>query len=317
MNKNQHSGMPPPLSSEAFAERAYAAALNPLYNPVKAMMDRHDSIEATPPMLGIFNDVPWHQFRESEAHAWAKAGFSWVVNDAEHSQWEGWYGRDQNAAELRLGLLPVQRLHREALSEFGDAFQLGARAVMRPYGTTYEDAERFFRCVNFPIPGQATADDRGGYPVRAGDRSLNYTPESLRAAESETQAWLQFETAEYILDRTLRDRLLDLMQAQGRNKACAFVGPFDALLREGDLPEVGKAVNELFRAAAARGIHSGRVVGSGSMEDPQAIEKVLVEAIEHGARLFAVHIMTSDLTYRGAAALAEPFHRACAHCGFA
>lgn len=304
------------LTVEDFAERAYAAALNPLYNPVKEVMDRYDSVEATPPMLGVFNDVPWYQFREAEAHAWAKAGFSWIVNDAEHSQWQGWYGREQNAAELRLGLLPIQRLHREARSEFGDAFQLGARAVLRPYGTTYEEAESFFRCVNFPIPGRATADDRGGYPVRTGDRSLMYTPESLRAAESETQAWLQFETAEYILDQTLRDRLLDLMQAQGRNKACAFVGPFDAILREGDLPEAGDAVNELFQAAAERGIHSGRVVGSGSMEDPQKIEEVMVQAIEHGARLISVHVMTSDLTYRGAAALAEPFHRACGRCGF-
>jgi 2-keto-3-deoxy-L-rhamnonate aldolase RhmA len=305
-----------PLEVKQFATRAYATALNPLRNPIKEIMDACPSVEATPPLLGIFNDVPWHKFRESEAHAWARAGFLWIVNDAEHSQWEGNYGREQNAAELRLGLLPVQRLHREALSAHGDAYQLGARATLRPYATTYEEAERYFRSVSFPVPGRATPHDRGGYPVRAGDRSMMFTPDDLRRAETEVQGWLQFETAEYIMDVGLRDRVLDLMAAQGRNKACGFVGPFDAILRSGDLPQVGAAVHELFRAASGRGVHTGLVVGSGAMEDPKDIEDGMVRAIQSGARLIAVHPMTSDMTYRGAAAMAAPFFRACERCGF-
>ena len=305
-----------PLTPEVFAKRAYDSALNPLRNPLKEIMDRCGSVEETPPVLGIFNDVPWHRFRESEAHAWAKAGFLWIVNDAEHSQWEGYYGREQNAAELRLGLLPIQRLHREAVSAHGDAYQLGARATMRPYGTTFEEADRYFRSVNFPKPGRSTPDDRGGYPVRSGDRTMMFTPGELRNAETETQGWLQFETAEYIMDTGLRDRVLDLMAEQGRNKACGFVGPFDAILREGDLPEMARAVNALFGAASSRGIHTGRVIGSGAMEDPSDIEDGIVEAIENGARLICVHPLTSDMTYRGAAAMAEPFFRACARCGF-
>ena len=305
-----------PLATDAFAQRAYDAARNPLRNPVKEIMDRCQSVERTPPMLGIFNDVPWHRFRESEAHAWAKAGYLWIVNDAEHSQWEGYYGREQNAAELRLGLLPVQRLHREAISAHGDSYQLGARATMRPYGTTYEEAERYFRSVNFPVPGSSTPHDRGGYPVRTGDRSMMFTPDELRGAETEVQGWLQFETAEYILDTELRDRVLDLMASQGPNKACGFVGPFDAILRGGDAQQMNRGVNDLFVAAAARGIHTGRVVGSGAMEDPRDIEDGMVDAIEHGARLICVHPLTSDMTYRGAAAMADPFFRACARCGF-
>ncbi|MEW6750294.1 MAG: hypothetical protein AB1505_04870 [Candidatus Latescibacterota bacterium] len=305
-----------PLTAEQFAERAYACALNPLRNPLKEIMDRCPSVEETPPLLGIFNDVPWHKFRESEAHAWAKAGYLWIVNDAEHSQWEGNYGREQNAAECRLGLLPVQRLHREAQSAHGDAYQMGARATLRPYGTTYEDAERYFRSVNFPIPGRATPYDRGGYPVRTGDRTMMFTPNELRGSETEVQGWLQFETAEYIMDRCLRDRILDLMAAQGRNKACGFVGPFDAIMREGAIPQVNEAVNELFQESARRGVHTGRVVGSGSMEDPKDIEDAMVEAIRNGCRLISVHPMTSDMTYRGAAAMAAPFFRACQRCGF-
>ena len=305
-----------PLKTEEFARRAHAYTMNPNRNPLKEVLDQATSFEKAAPVLGIFNDVPWHRFRENEAHAWAKAGFSWIVNDAEHSQWEGWYGREQNAAECRLGLLPVQRLHREALSSHGDVYQLGARATMRPYSTTYEDAERYFRTISFPVPGKATPDDRGGYPVRSGDRTMMFTPDSLRNAETETQGWIQFETAEFILDIELRDRVLDLMAAQGRNKACGFVGPFDAILREGSIPQIEPATDALFRAAAERGVHMGRVVGSGSMEDPKAIEDNIVRAIENGARLISVHPMTSDLVYRGAAAVADPFFKAAKRCGF-
>jgi 2-keto-3-deoxy-L-rhamnonate aldolase RhmA len=305
-----------PLRAEQFAARAYAAALNPLSNPVKSILDKFPSIEKTPPLLGIFNDISWQKFREAEAHAWARAGFLWIVNDEEHCQWEGYYGKEQNAAQLRLGLLPVQRLHREAMSAFGDAYQLGARATLRPYGTTYEDAERYLRCVRFPEVKKATPYDRGGYPVRTGDRTAMFTPEELRNAESEIQSWVQFETAEYIMDKSLRDRVLDLMEQQGPNRSCGFVGPFDAILREGDMPEVNHAINDLFRAAARRGIHTGRVVGSGSMVDPGVIEDGMVEAIENGARLIAVHWATSDMTFYGAAAMAAPFFRACERCGF-
>lgn len=305
-----------PVSAEIFAQRAYDTALNPLRNPVKEIMDKCSSVEETPPMLGIFNDVPWHGFRESEAHAWAKAGFLWIVNDAEHSQWEGYYGREQNAAELRLGLLPVQRLHREAVSAYGDAYQLGARATMRPYAVSLEEVECYISSINFPIPGKATPHSRGGYPVRTGDRSMMFTPDELRNAESEIQGWVQFETAELIMDTSLRDRVLDLMAGQGKNRVCGFVGPFDAILREGDIPEMGKAIKKLFKAAVERNLYMGRVVGSGEMENPKDIEAAMIEAIEQGARFISVHPMTGDMTYRGAAAMAEPFFRACERCGF-
>lgn len=305
-----------PLQTEAFASRAQAYVMNPQRNALKETLDKFSKVEEAPPLLGIFNDVPWHKVREDEVHSWAKAGFTWIANDAEHCQWEGWYGREQNAMQSRAGLLPLQRLHREAFSSHGDVFQMGARATMKPYGTTYEDAERFYRAVNFPTPGEATRDDRGGYPVRFGDRKFAFTPKELLGAEIHTQGWIQFETAEYILDKKLRDRVLDLMQAQGTNRACGFVGPFDAILRQGEIPEIEAAVNDLFKAAASRGIHMGRVVGSGSMEDPKDIENAMVTAIENGARLICVHPFTSDFVMRGAMNVSEPFFRAAERCGF-
>ena len=60
----------------------------------------------------------------------------------------------------------------------------------------------------------------------------------------------------------------------------------------------------------------GRVVGSGSMEDPKDIEDAMVKAVENGARLICVHHFTSDLAFRGAMAVSEPFFRAAARCGF-
>ncbi|MEC8932473.1 MAG: hypothetical protein VYB08_13700, partial [Candidatus Latescibacterota bacterium] len=117
-------------------------------------------------------------------------------------------------------------------------------------------------------------------------------------------------------DTNIRNQVLDLMAEQGANKACGFVGPFDAILREGAIPEVEDATNDLFRNAAERGIHTGRVVGSGSMEDPKDIEDTMVIAIENGARLICAHPFTSDLAFRGAMAVTEPFFRACERCGF-
>ena len=87
-------------------------------------------------------------------------------------------------------------------------------------------------------------------------------------------------------------------------------------MRQGDTCEIEDAINSLFRAAAKRGIHMGRVVGSGSMESSLEIEEGIIKAIENGARLIAVHPLTSDMAYRGAAAMAEPFFSACDRCGF-
>ena len=133
-----------PLKAEVFARRAYEYTLNPTRNPLKGILDKSESVEKTPPLLGIFNDIPWHQFRDNEAFAWAKAGFSWIVNDGEHCQVDGRYGREQHAIQNRLGLLGIQWLHREARSEHGDAFQMGTRATMRPYSTTFEEARSKF-----------------------------------------------------------------------------------------------------------------------------------------------------------------------------
>lgn len=305
-----------PLDTNEFARRSYEYVKNPLRNPVKEILDRAASHERTPPLLGIFNDIPRHKQREDEVLTWAKAGFSFIVNDAEHLQWEGWYGREQNASQLRNGLLPVQRLHREALSSHGDAFRLGARATMRPYCTSLSEAEQYYSAIDFPEPENARPSSRGGYPVRDGAHNFLFTPGELLHAERDTQGWLQFETGELLLDTGVRDRVLELMNERGKNRACGFVGPFDVILREGDLPEMEEAIAGLFRAASRREVHVGRVVGSGSLSGPADIEDAMVKAIEQGARLLCVHYFTSDLPLLGALQVTEPFFRAVDRCGF-
>ena len=59
---------------------------------------------------------------------------------AQHMGVHGRYGTDQFELLLRHGITPIQRLHREAVSEHGDALALGARATMMPYATTVEQA---------------------------------------------------------------------------------------------------------------------------------------------------------------------------------
>jgi len=305
-----------PIPTTQFAFRASQYVTNPQRNPLKSFFDKFEHISDCPPVLGIFNDIPWHKLREDEVHSWARAGFSWVVNDGEHQTYEGRYGSEQNAIIARLGMLPIQRLHREAISEHGDSFQKGARATMRPYGTTLEHAQTYFQSISFPIPGSATQDDRGGYPVRGGDRVMKFTPEGLRNAEIDTQGWIQFETGEYIFKHKLRDKILDLVAAQGKHKACVFIGPFDAIIRDGADPQMAAAINDLIYEGTRRGIPMGRVIGSGTMEDPQEIENAMVESMQCGTKLICVHKMTSDLPYYGAMNVAEPFWKACKRAGY-
>ena len=46
-----------PPTTEEFARRVHAYTLNPNRNPLKEVLDQSDSVEQTPPLLGIFNDV--------------------------------------------------------------------------------------------------------------------------------------------------------------------------------------------------------------------------------------------------------------------
>jgi hypothetical protein len=249
--------------------------------------------------------------------SWARAGFSFVVNDGEHSQLRGRMGREQNAALLRAGVTPIQRLHREAVSEHGDALCMGARGTMRPYASSVAEVDEYLRAVAFPAVGAATRADRGGFPVRLGDRQMCFTPGMLRAAEAQTQGWVQFETAELIGvgDTAVRDAVLRRMAAQGPRRAVGFVGPFDALLRGGPSAALDAALAALPKAAAAHGIAMGRVCGSGTCSAPEQIEEAIVRALEDGYRIIAVHWLTSDLPYEGAKAAAAPFFRACERAG--
>lgn len=55
-----------PVTTSEFARRAYCAVANPQLNPLKEVMDMCESVEKTPPLLGIFNDIPANKIREDE-----------------------------------------------------------------------------------------------------------------------------------------------------------------------------------------------------------------------------------------------------------
>lgn len=190
---------------------------------------------------------------------------------------------------------------------------------MRPYGFTLEDAKEYFHALNYPPVGHPelnTRLDRGAFPMKRGDGSYTFSPESLREVENgETQGWFMFETPEILLDTGLRDDILDLMAEQGPNKAVAFVGPFDATMRSGCGDTIQNSMLSLFRAAADKGVHSSAVIGGVGLTESQ-IEDKFVRCIEHGCRNITVHYLTSDMTYYGAQAMSRPFLAAVKRTGF-
>jgi hypothetical protein len=106
------------------------------------------------------------------------------------------------------------------------------------------------------------------------------------------------------------------MAGQGPGKAVGFVGPFDAVIRNGPSTSMEQGIQQLVAAAAERGIPLGRVCGSGLVKDPKDIEEAMYGAVKQGVRLVCVHMMTSDLPLLGAQKVAQPFFKACARAGF-
>ena len=290
------------VSTETLAERARLAVLDPQRNGVIEALTSSNR-----PLLGLFNDIPRHKIRESDARAWALAGFEFVVNDGEHSGNDLLYGREENAMLQRYGLTPIQRLPREAMSAHGDALACGARGTMRPYALTLKDATTYVEAMDFPtdeIPAHGQRRHaRGAYPVRAGDGAMTFTPDSLRGAEADrTLACLQFETEEYLFDDEMRRSVLKVLSKRGN--ACAFVGALDASMRCGDAARVSSSVAELCSDASDLNVAVGGVVGG---DADNVLRHMLM-----GMRLVAPPVFASDFALHGAVAAAAPFHEAAA-----
>ena len=286
------------VSTATLAERAKLAVLDPQRNGVIEALTTSNR-----PLLGLFNDIPRHQLRESDARAWALAGFEFVVNDGEHSGNDLLYGREKNAMLQRYGLTPIQRLPREAISAHGDALACGARGTMRPYALTLDDATTYVEAMDFPVGEGPRRHARGAYPVRAGDGAMTFTPDSLREAEADrTLACLQFETEEYLFDEGLRQSVLEVLSKRGN--ACAFVGALDASMRCGDAERVSKGVAELCRDANEVGVAVGGVVGGDAAN--------VLRHMRMGMRLVAPPVFASDFALHGAVDAAAPFHEALA-----
>mmetsp|Transcript_24342 Transcript_24342/g.63508 ORF Transcript_24342/g.63508 Transcript_24342/m.63508 type:complete len:335 (+) Transcript_24342:236-1240(+) len=315
-----------PVPAEEFGARAALAATRPRHNPLKSLLDTATPplpVTAVPPMLGIFLDTPWHGLDGATVKALAKAGFLWAVADGEHMGVHGRYGVSQHEMLLRHGITPIQRLPREALSDHGDSLTLGARATMMPYATSVEQVRDYLATVRYPHSHPEGTPpsplDRGGYPLRDGTGTLLPTGGLVAGEGEQTQGCVQFETAELLLDTAARDEVLDLMAAEGPNRAFGFVGAMDAVLRVGDAAVVNAAVNDLAAASVARGVHMGRLCGGPPLEDgvpdPAKTEDAMVQAIDAGFRLIGLSVLSSDLPYMGARQLAAPFWAAVQRCG--
>ena len=177
------------------------------------------------------------QAGEDEVTLWARAGFSWIVNDGEHQGLECRYGLAENAA-LQRAAQPIlstatlkspgsrvraARRRAEGRGPRCGLSDLGRRA---PRSTTprYTVPEPADKAREGKTRG-LRRPTRGAYPMRRGDRRSTFDPQSLRAAETETPRWLQFETGELLLDVGAAGRApLDVMAAKGEaGRAASWV----------------------------------------------------------------------------------------------
>jgi hypothetical protein len=67
-------------------------------------------------------------------------------------------------------------------------------------------------------------------------------------------------------------------------------------MREGANPRMADGINDLIKQAAKRGIAMGRVVGSGSMEDPKDIEDAMVRAFLHAIFCSTLRHLSASLS---------------------
>jgi len=309
------------VSVEEFADRAMKWVLRPQRNPLVEAWGSTTTKRL--PKLGIFSDIPRHKFRSDEAQAWARAGFEVVICDGEHSLHDGFYGREQYEAMLRLGMTPIQRLPRDAGSQFGDALTLGARGVMRPYGTTAKDLDDFLEYCRYPDgTTRPSALRRGAFPLRRGDGTFVGGSDLLRAEEQQNcLVSLQFESSEYVLDETLRRHLLQKLSSSDDKsspiRSIAFLGAIDLAMRAtpAELPLLDRGVADFlndcrdsFQGCAAGGIF-------GDKNDRRKSVDAIKRAIQQGALLIVCPYLASELPFVGAYTAALDFHTALAELG--
>ena len=80
-------------------------------------------------------------------------------------------GSAQNQSQLRAGITPVQRLHREAISEHGDALQLGARSAFPSFVSATSAAGTAAAAAPAPPPRWPVLD-RPYPPVQCDDAAV-------------------------------------------------------------------------------------------------------------------------------------------------
>lgn len=285
------------ITVDEFANRAAQYVRNPQRTPLLHKLKT--------PKLGIFCDIPKDKFRADEAQHWARAGFDVIFCDGEHSLSDGFYGRPQYEALLRLGLTPIQRLPRDAGSQFGDALCLGARGVMRPYGTTMKDLDDFLEYTSYPNGKDRPSEKRrGAFPLKLGDGS--FTADLGR--DKETIVCMQFETTEYLLDTTLRHALLEKLN---NYNAIPFLGDFDLRTRATteELPLLTDAMTSFFQDAATfpNCIPAGIF---GTKNNDRASVDSIKAGITAGAKLIVVPYLASELPFVGATHAAADFFAA-------
>ncbi len=193
----------------------------------------------------------------------AAAGADFALFDLEHTSWDAGSLRRVLATGRGTGVHPLVRVVRAEYALIAPALDAGAGGVMAPMVESADQARTLVESVRYPPLG------RRGFGVIMSDELAGGGPGArAERANSENVVIAQIESPQGI------ENADEILAVPGID--VAWLGQFDLSLGLGvpgqfDHPTYLDAVDHLVRAARARGIPLGQLVGS--VEDGRAMRE--------------------------------------------
>ncbi len=192
----------------------------------------------------------------------AAAGADFALFDLEHTAWDARSLRRVLATGRGTGVHPLVRVVRAEYALIAPALDAGSGGVMAPMVETAEQARVLVESVRYPPLG------RRGFGVLMSDELADGPGARAERANRENVVIVQIESPHGI------ENAEEILAVPGID--VAWLGQFDLSLGLGvpgrfDHPTYLDAVDHLVRAAGARGIPLGQLVGS--VEDGRAMRE--------------------------------------------
>jgi 2-keto-3-deoxy-L-rhamnonate aldolase RhmA len=192
----------------------------------------------------------------------AAAGADFALFDLEHTAWDAGSLRRVLAPGRGTGVHPLVRVVRPEYALIAPALDAGSGGVMAPMVETAQQARVLVESVRYPPLG------RRGFGVLMSDELADGPGARAERANRENVVIAQIESPQGI------ENAEEILAVPGID--VAWLGQFDLSLALGvpgrfDHPTYLEAVDHLVRAAGARGIPLGQLVGS--VEDGRAMRE--------------------------------------------